>query len=45
MAFHPSNCMTSDKACSLCGLDFSSVKGRLGLNISKVFLVLILLKS
>ena len=32
MAFHPSNCVTSDKACSLCGLDFSSVKGRLGLN-------------
>ena len=32
MAFHPSNCMASDKACSLCGSDFSSVKGRLGLN-------------
>lgn len=32
MAFHPSNCVTSNKARSLCGLHFSSVKGRLGLN-------------
>lgn len=32
MALYPSNCVTSDKACSLCGVDFSSVKGRVGLN-------------
>ena len=32
MALYPSICVTSDKACSLCGMDFSSIKGRVGLN-------------